>query len=231
MEAIILAGGLGTRLRSVVSDVPKCMAPVAGKPFLFYILNYLENSNFSHVILSLGFRHELVEEWILKNNWSFKISFSVEEEPLGTGGAIKLALKYAQENQVLVMNGDTFFDINMDDFYQFHINKKSEISLALKPLDHFERYGNVLIGLNDKIIAFREKEPCESGQINGGIYLVNKDSELIKTDKVKFSFETEVLQKMASKADLFAFVSTGYFIDIGIPEDYSKANIDFSKYK
>ena len=227
MEAIILAGGLGTRLRSVVSDVPKCMAPVAGRPFLFYILNYLEKYNFNHVILSLGFRHEIVEEWIINKQWSFKISFSVEGEPLGTGGAIKQALKHAQENQVFVMNGDTFFDVNLDDFYHFHVDKNAQISIALKPLEYFERYGNVLTDINDKITAFKEKEPCKIGQINGGIYIVNKESGLMKIGKEKFSFETDVLQKMANKENIFAFVSSGYFIDIGIPEDYSRANIDF----
>lgn len=227
MEAIILAGGLGTRLRSVVSELPKCMAPVAGQPFLYYILKYLGNNRFTHVILSLGYKHEIIEDWISENHWPFDISFSVEDEPLGTGGAIKQALTYAVDDQVLILNGDTFFEVNLDKFLDFHIRKNAEISIALKPMTKFDRYGNVEADEDGKILAFNEKRPCISGQINGGIYLINRNSGLLNIGMNKFSFETEVLQKSDKTAGVFGFVSSGYFIDIGIPEDYSKANDDF----
>lgn len=227
MEAIVLAGGLGTRLRSVVSDIPKCMAPVAGQPFLHYILTYLENSGITHVILSLGYKHESIEEYVNKNSWSFSVSYSVENGPLGTGGAIKLALTKAKEDQVLIMNGDTFFEVDLDAFYHFHSLKKAEISIALKLLTDFDRYGNVQTDKDEKIIAFSEKQPCRQGQINGGIYLINRDTIMMKTGKEKFSFETDVLQKYADSSSLYGFICSGYFIDIGIPEDYAKANIDF----
>ena len=124
MEAIILAGGLGTRLRSVVSDLPKCMAPVAEHPFLHYLLEYLSKENITHVILSLGYKHELVEAWIALYQWPLRISYSIEEEPLGTGGAVKLALGLATEEEVFILNGDTFFAVNLKDFRQFHQQKK-----------------------------------------------------------------------------------------------------------
>lgn len=231
MEAIILAGGLGTRLRSVVPELPKCMASVAGRPFLHYLLKQLGNSGFTHVILSLGYKQELIEDWISKNQWPFSLSFSVEKEPLGTGGALRRALAHAREKQVLIMNGDTFFDVNLEAFYGFHIQNKAEISIALKPMMNFDRYGNVETDEKCKITAFKEKKPCSVGQINGGIYLINCDTDLINVGKEKFSFETEVLQKQAGIADLFGFIGSGYFIDIGIPEDFHKATIDFKEWK
>jgi len=229
MEAIILAGGLGTRLRSVVSDLPKCMAPVAGHPFLQYLLEYLSKEKMTHVILSLGYKHELVEEWIAQYQWPFRISFSIEEEPLGTGGAVKLALGQATEEEVFILNGDTFFAVNLKDFQHFHQLKKSEFSIALKPMTQFDRYGNVETNSTEKIIAFREKQPCENGQINGGVYLMNRPSTLLPVHSERFSLESDVLQKKVGNAEIYGFVSSVYFIDIGIPEDFAKANIDFYK--
>ena len=227
MEAIILAGGLGTRLRDVVPELPKCMAPVAGRPFLYYLLNYLENKGFAHVILSLGYKHELIEDWISNNSWPFSISLSIENEPLGTGGALKQALVHTKERRVLIMNGDTFFDVNLEAFYNSHHQRKAEISVALKPMMDFDRYGNVETNESGKIMVFQEKQSCKTGQINGGLYLINRDSSLINVGKEKFSFETDVLQKQAGISDIYGFNSSGYFIDIGIPEDYSRAKIDF----
>lgn len=229
MEAIILAGGLGTRLRSVVSNLPKCMAPVAGQPFLFYILDYLSNEKFSHVILSLGYKHELVEAWVSQYQWPFRISFSIEEEPLGTGGAVKLALGQATENEVFILNGDTFFAVNLEALYQFHQLKRSDFSIALKQMTQFDRYGNVETDSEGKITAFKEKQPCENGQINGGIYLMNRRSGLLPEGVEKFSLESDVLQKKVGTAEIYGFVSSVYFIDIGIPEDFAKANVDFCK--
>lgn len=229
MEAIILAGGLGTRLRSVVSDLPKCMAPVAGHPFLYYLLEYLSKEKMTHVILSLGYKHELVEEWIAQYQWPFRISFSIEEEPLGTGGAVKLALEQASEKEIFILNGDTFFAVNLKEFRQFHHLKKSEFSIALKPMIQFNRYGNVETNSTEKITAFREKQPCENGQINGGVYLMNRPSTLLPDHSERFSLESDVLQKKVGNAEIYGFVSSEYFIDIGIPEDFAKANIDFCK--
>jgi len=229
MEAIILAGGLGTRLRSVVSDLPKCMAPVAGQPFLYYLLKYLGTCHFTHIILSVGYKHEIIEDYISKNNWPFSISYSIENEPLGTGGAIKFAMTKANEDQVLIMNGDTFFEVDLEAYYRFHSQKKADISLALKPLSDFDRYGTVETDKNDKICAFLEKQPCQKGKINGGIYLINRNSSLLNIGKDTFSFETDVLQKCTTNSTIYGFSSSGYFIDIGIPEDFAQANIDFKE--
>ncbi|MDD4993946.1 MAG: nucleotidyltransferase family protein [Paludibacter sp.] len=229
MEAIVLAGGLGTRLRSVVAVLPKCMAPVADQPFLFYIFKYLEKNNFTHVILALGYKNEVIEDWVSQNNWSFKISVALESEPLGTGGAIKLALEQANEEQVLILNGDTFFEVDIARMYEFHYSKNAEISIALKSMEHFNRYGKVSVDENNRIIAFHEKQACDVGQVNGGTYLLNHQSNLLKQENEKFSFETDILQKHVGKSAIYGFNSNGYFIDIGIPEDYAKAQVDFKK--
>lgn len=227
-DCIILAGGLGTRLRSVVSEVPKCMAPVCNQPFIFYILSYLERyKNIDKVILSLGYKHEVLTTWLAKQNFPFDILYSIEDEPLGTGGAIKKALQHATSEEIVIMNGDTFFDVNLNLLLEQHRKAQSKLSIALKPMQEFDRYGDVVIDNNNRIIAFNEKRYCKQGQINGGIYIINKNFKLLDTLPDKFSFETEVLQLQAKKGTLFGFVHNGYFIDIGIPEDYQKANTEF----
>ena len=130
MECIVLAGGMGTRLRSVVSDVPKCMAEVAGKPFLHYIVRSLESAGFSHIIFSLGYKHECVEEWITLHNGPAEISYVVESEPLGTGGGVLLALSRAREENVFVLNGDTFFRVSFAEMLSAYMASGCSATLA-----------------------------------------------------------------------------------------------------
>lgn len=227
MECIILAGGLGTRLRSVVSDLPKCMASVAGQPFLHYIFKYLESQHVDHVILSVGYKYEVIEEWVRKKAWSFKISYTIEDEPLGTGGAIQLAMKQTSETHILIMNGDTFFNIDLANLYSTHLGANADLTIALKPMTKFERYGNVVLDENHRIISFLEKQYCEAGQINGGTYLINRNTHLMDNLGLKFSFETDVLQQRFAGSYFIGTIHDSYFIDIGIPEDYEKANTEF----
>jgi len=229
MDCIILAGGLGTRLRSVVSEVPKCMAPVAGKPFLYYILKYLTGYNtIDKVIISVGYLRETIFDWIENNKeqYPFEFDFAVEEVPLGTGGGIKLAMKKVKTDSVLVLNGDTFFDVNIDAFLEQHKDCGGQLSVALKPLQHFDRYGNVILE-GSRVTAFREKELCAEGLINGGVYILSKNASLFENLPDKFSFETEVLQPATLQNRISGFIYESYFIDIGIPEDYAKANEEF----
>lgn len=231
-EAIILAGGLGTRLRAVVNDVPKCMAPVAGHPFLYYLLQHLQKYGIRHVILSLGYRHEVVTDWVkCLQGLRTEIDFSVEDSPLGTGGAIRKALTLVEGEDTLVLNGDTFFDVELNRFLICHRQSGLPLSLALKPMEKFERYGNVSLGTNGIIEAFHEKRYCDRGYINGGVYIINKHEKLFRGCPEKFSFETHILQQKVHEGCLNGFVSDGYFIDIGIPEDYERANRDFADWK
>ncbi len=231
MEVVILAGGLGTRLRSVVSEVPKCMAPVAGKPFLWYLLKYLTRFNVSRVILSVGYLREVIFKWIDENKdeFPFEFEYAIEEEPLGTGGGIKLALGKVHEKFALILNGDTFFDVDLDELARLHSQNAKNITIALKPMQNFDRYGSVDFNAGSSTIkAFNEKKHCDQGLINGGIYLVSVSSNIFAGLPTKFSFETAVLEKQCQSGNVGGVIQDKYFIDIGIPEDYHKADAEFN---
>lgn len=226
-ECIILAGGLGTRLQSVVSDVPKCMAPVANKPFLSHIFDYLESHNFNHIILSLGYKSEIIIDWLKTQNRNFEVSYVIESKALGTGGAIRLAFSKVRSDKAIVLNGDTFFNIDNDSLFDFHLKQNAEITLALKPMTDFDRYGSVEIDNNNRILKFKEKQHLLKGLINGGVYLINKNIfDYLELSEV-FSFENEILEAKTSELEIYGLPFENYFIDIGIPSDFKKANIDF----
>ncbi len=226
MECVVLAGGKGTRLRSVVSDLPKCMAPVAGRPFLAWLLDDLREAGFDHIILSLGYRHEAVEAWVATRPDRDSITCVVEEEPLGTGGGVRLALRQAREDAVFILNGDTFFGIDYAAMQAFHRQSGAQATLALKPLRDFDRYGEVTLDGQGRITAFREKRPCAEGLINGGVYLLQREALAEMPDR--FSLEKDYFEPHAESAGLAGFRSEGYFIDIGIPADYARAQRDFA---
>jgi D-glycero-alpha-D-manno-heptose 1-phosphate guanylyltransferase len=227
MEAIILAGGLGTRLQGVIGAYPKCMAPVNGKPFLSYIFQYLTKQKCTSAILSLGYMHEVVTVWLDKQSFDFPYKVVIENEPLGTGGGIQLAMRQAKTNDVAVLNGDTFFDINLDEMMQFHLSKSSETTLALKDMQQFDRYGIVHTDSTGIITSFEEKKYQDTGMINGGVYIVNTKAFLSRNLPAKFSFEKDYLEKFVSEQKFFGWSSSSYFIDIGIPADYARVQNDF----
>ena len=233
MEAIVLAGGLGTRLRSAVSNLPKCMAPIGDTPFLSYILDWLQDQGADHVILSVGYLREYIINWISGQNYPFEIDFAVEETPLGTGGGIREALKYCHGKKVFVINGDTFFPVNLNAF-----TFDAPITVALKPMREFDRYGAVEMRFLDsafgsarndrvEITGFREKGYCSEGLINGGIYALNNLD--LSGFPEKFSFEKEVLEPLKYKT--YGIVQDCYFLDIGIPEDYERAQTELPEYR
>lgn len=217
MEAVILAGGLGTRLRSVVSEIPKCMAPVGGKPFLQYQLEWLSRFGCTHVVLSVGYLKEVIFQFMESRSWPFEVSYAVEEEPLGTGGGIRLALQKCRGQKVYVLNGDTFFNVDLR-----ALPFAAPVTLALKPMRDFDRYGAVDFD-GDLVTGFREKEPCAEGLINGGVYAIDRTSLDMALYPRRFSFEREVLVPLADYGLVAGQVQDGYFIDIGIPGDYARA--------
>jgi D-glycero-alpha-D-manno-heptose 1-phosphate guanylyltransferase len=232
-EAIILAGGMGTRLRSVVSDVPKCMAPVAGEPFLHYLLIALEAAGFEHIIFALGYKHEIIEEYLrnteqARDNADLKIKITsvVETQPLGTGGAVKFALSKSLSENVFILNGDTFLDLNYRQMADFHIKTNAKATLALKEMHDFDRYGTVETDKNSRIVRFIEKQYCPKAWINAGVYILNKNA--LTDFPEKFSLEKDFFEKTVAEGFLYGFPVDGYFIDIGIPEDYARAQTDFA---
>ncbi len=224
-EAIVLAGGLGTRLRSAVPDLPKCMAPVAGRPFLAYLLDYYIRKGVERFIFSLGYKHETIEGFIADHYPLLDKTFSVEEEPLGTGGAIKLAISKALQENVLILNGDTFFKIDNQLLAARHTKNNAGCTICLKPMHSFDRYGVVELNDNDSVRSFKEKQFYDQGLINGGVYALNKKAFEKERLPVRFSFETAFLEAAATREDhtLYGLVQEEYFIDIGIPEDFERA--------
>jgi len=228
-EAIILAGGLGTRLREAVPDLPKCMAPVAGRPFLFYVINYLRSQGVQRFIFSLGYKHEVITAYLNEHFASLSYEYVIEDNPLGTGGAIALALTKTTQPNVLVTNGDTLFKVNADTLYQQHTETNATCTLALKPMQDFNRYGVVELNSNNQIVAFKEKQQYDKGLINGGCYLLNVAAFTAQNWPEKFSFETVFLEKQFEQGKLYAQTQEAYFIDIGIPTDYNHAQTDLAK--
>lgn len=225
-EVIILAGGLGTRLKGVIADIPKPMAPVADNPFLKYIFDYLVQHKISCVVLAVGYKYEHIYNFFGDKYKSLELKYSVEEEPLGTGGAIRLAVEQVNNNEFFIINGDTFFDVDLLQFEQFAKASKSDLAIALKPMHSFDRYGSVEVE-GDKILSFKEKQFVEAGLINGGVYYCGKPLFSKFGVNQKFSFEKDLMEKSVNEKNLTGYISDTYFIDIGIPEDYAKANLDF----
>jgi D-glycero-alpha-D-manno-heptose 1-phosphate guanylyltransferase len=230
-EAIILAGGLGTRLRSAVPDLPKCMAPVSGKPFIHYVVDHFQKQGIEKFIFSLGYKHEIIIDYLEKikntffnSNAQLTFQYSIEEEPLGTGGAVKLACGKATETTALVLNGDTLFNIKLSKLAPFHHMSGSHCTLSLKPMQNFDRYGVVELNTDYSIKSFMEKQWYENGLINGGVYALHAVKFMEEIFPEKFSFEKDYLEKFYSTRHMFGVIQDEYFIDIGIPEDYAKAN-------
>jgi D-glycero-alpha-D-manno-heptose 1-phosphate guanylyltransferase len=222
-EAIILAGGLGTRLREAVPDLPKCMAPVAGKPFLSYVIDHLRMQGVERFIFSLGYRWGLIEEYLQKEYTTLNYTSVIEVDPLGTGGAIRLAIQKFASGNIVIANGDTLFKVNFNEISKTHLANNAECTLALKPMQNFDRYGVVETDANGKIISFQEKKQYQNGLINGGVYIVNKEKFESRSLPEKFSFEKDYLEKFCDEGNFYGSIHDGYFIDIGIPEDYQRA--------
>jgi D,D-heptose 1,7-bisphosphate phosphatase len=228
MEAIILAGGMGTRLREVVADVPKPMANVGGEPFLWHILGWLSKYKFSRLVISSGYKSETISDFFGNSFRGIPIDYAVEEKALGTGGAVKFSLERTVSEDVLIVNGDTWFPVDLEVFISFHTKAESQFTIALKRMKDFSRYGSVDCSGN-RIVRFNEKKFCSDGLINGGLYLMNRHFLDQFELPVVFSLERDILEKVAGRGILRCLEFGEPFIDIGIPEDLKKARTMFSK--
>ncbi|MEP3196756.1 MAG: nucleotidyltransferase family protein [Lentilitoribacter sp.] len=221
MEAIILAGGRGTRLKSVVADLPKPMADIAGSPFLEILLRRLEKFGYSHVILSLGYMAEKIISYVEANQYSMKISFEVENKPLGTGGAIRRALIKCNEDHVYIFNGDTFLDFDVNDTENFWDKEKCPVMVG-HYLEDTSRYGRLIVE-DGFVTGFIEKGKPNPGFINGGCYVI----PLNYLDKwnldENFSIENDHFAHSINQEKMGFIKSKSIFVDIGVPEDYFRA--------
>lgn len=225
MEAIVLAGGFGTRLAQVVKNVPKPMAPVAGKPFLVYVVEDLIAQGVGRIVIAVCYKKECIMDFFGTQYKGAEILYSVEESPLLTGGAIKQALSLCREERVLIVNGDTYFSVDFAKMRAFAEGKNTSATIAVKEMRDFDRYGKVEVNECGIATAFHEKAPCERGWINGGIYDIK--ANCLQGYPVKFSLEQACFPKLLEAGEIAAFPSDGFFIDIGIPEDYERAQTLF----
>ena len=222
MEALILVGGFGTRLKTIIQDIPKPMAPVRGKPFLEYILHSLCNGGISGFVFCVGYKHDIIEHYFGSSFKGLPITYSLETEPLGTGGALLQGLSLVKEEHCVVVNGDSFFAVDLNKFMKLHMESRADFTIALKKMYNFDRYGTVTV-VEDRIVSFAEKKFCKEGLINGGVYIIKKDLLLSEQLPRAFSLEKDFLEKRVSNSRIFGKIFDGYFIDIGIPEDYERA--------
>jgi D-glycero-alpha-D-manno-heptose 1-phosphate guanylyltransferase len=228
MEAIILAGGLGTRLRSRLTDLPKSMAPVGGRPFLAYLLDQLLRADCPRVILSVGYLREAITMAFHDNYHGMRVDYAIEESPLGTGGAIRLAMAQARESCVLVLNGDTYVDVAIDAMPAFHVASGRPLTMAVTQVTDTARYGGVVVE-NGEVTGFVEKGRSGPGWINAGLYVMSRDFLWPEGLDAPFSFETGVLFPFVDRIRPAAFPHTGDFLDIGIPEDLDRAQTMLSR--
>ncbi|HUB62356.1 MAG TPA: sugar phosphate nucleotidyltransferase [Puia sp.] len=221
-EAIILAGGLGTRLRPAVPDLPKCLAPVGGRPFIGYVTDHFRREGIGRFIFALGYKSMYFDEFLRNEFPNGGYDVSLEEEPLGTGGAIRQACERVEGTTVLILNGDTFFRIGVKTLAEFHAERQAVCSLCLKPMRDFDRFGVVELATDGRVSRFREKQYYSAGLINGGVYALEKAALLQEEWPKVFSFEKDYLEAGREKR-LYGQIQDRYFIDIGIPEDYQRA--------
>lgn len=226
--AVVLAGGLGTRLRTVVADRSKVVAEVNGRPFLYYIFDQLANAGIRKVILCTGYLAENVRELLGDTYKTLSLSYSAEDKPLGTGGALRLALPLLGSDPVLVMNGDSYCDINLAEFASEHSSNLSKSSLALTTVPDISRYGAVTINADKKVCRFEEKGArTGAGLINAGIYLLSQEIISTLPSGVSISLERDVFPELI-RDGFHSFTCSGRFIDIGVPADYISAAAFFS---
>jgi D-glycero-alpha-D-manno-heptose 1-phosphate guanylyltransferase len=203
------------------------MAPVLERPFLEYQLAYLNNWGLQKVVLAVGFKSEIIKKYFRDTYRSLRLEYSVEEEPLGTGGALKMALRKTSSPYVLVMNGDTYFDVNLKRMHSDRLAKEADVIIAMSQVDDIKRFGSLEFDINKRITAFVEKgKKSGTGYVSGGVYLIRR-SFLEGLDLPQsFSLEKDCFEKYHGKGKMFGMTCTSYFLDIGIPSDYIKAQHD-----
>jgi D-glycero-alpha-D-manno-heptose 1-phosphate guanylyltransferase len=227
MEAIILAGGLGTRLSSRLPDLPKSMAPVAGRPFLEFLLDTLISAGCGRVILSVGHLRHVILSAFQKSYRGVPLDYVIEETPLGTGGAIQMALRQAREPAVLVLNGDTYLDADFAAMHALHLSAGRPMTMAVAQVKDVARYGGVVIE-SGHVMGFIEKGRQGPGWINAGTYVLSQNFPWPEGLPSRFSFETDVLTPFLERLRPTAFLCDGFFLDIGIPEDLDRAQVELA---
>lgn len=226
MEAIVLAGGLGSRLRKIVADVPKPMAPINGRPFLEILLSQLAKNNFNRVIISIGYMGQVIKNHFSSNFMNMDIVYVHEDAPLGTGGGVRLAMEKIAQDHVYIFNGDTFLNLEVDRVESQWRQNKNPIIIARK-VEDTSRFGRLLIKENS-VIGFDEKSIDGPGMINAGCYVLNRGQLFDFKLGNAFSLEKDYLAKQVVRSKFDVFITKGEFIDIGVPDDYLRSQLMLS---
>lgn len=236
--AIILAGGLGMRLRAAFSDGPKCLAPIGNRPFLEYLLVWLRSAGVRELILCVGYKRSQIRNWLGDGRkWGFHVQYSLEEKPLGTAGALKHAARLVTSDVCFVLNGDSFLGVDLREMCRFHRAHGALATIAIARVRNAARYGTVQLDRKGGIVAFCEKtpgpgkDPAPRGGvqlINGGVYLLKKQLLDAISSAKPISLEKEVFPKLVG-GHLYGFITRGYFIDIGVLADFARAQTELPK--
>jgi len=227
-SAVLLAGGLGTRLRPAFHRGPKCLAPVGPRPFLDYLLNWLWRQGTEEVTLCVGYRRSQIQRrYGTGSRWGLKLNYAIESAPLGTAGALRNARKFLSSASFFVLNGDSFLDIDLMEMLTFHHRRQALATVALVRSRTPGRYGAAAMDRAGRITKFREKQPSSDGArpeewINGGVYLMRKEMIDRIPRATPSSLETDIFPALVGR-QLFGFPTEGFFIDIGTPRDYRRA--------
>ncbi len=226
MDALILSGGLGLRLRSVLDDCPKPLAVVAGKPFLEYLLLWLKTQGVTSIILCTGYRGELIQEYFgCGNVLGLRLRYSCESEPLGTGGALKLAGPLIESEEFLVLNGDSFFDVDLRELISTHRRRRAQATIALAEVEDTHRYGSVEMNAQGEIVRFLEKGRGGDGFVNAGVYVFRAEILALIPQGCAVSLEHEIFPNLVGRG-LYGLPARGYFVDIGVPDEYLRLQAD-----
>lgn len=228
LEIVILAGGIGSRLKSIVPNKPKPMAKINGVPFLEILIKHLSRQGVSKIILSVGYKAEIIQEYFGCDFCEVEIQYSLEDEPLGTGGAIRLASEKLKNDKFLVINGDTFVDVDLKNFLEFNL-MSDELLMAAVPISDASRYGTINLS-GDLVVEISEKNNKGYGLINAGCYLINRKTLDSIDVGTAFSFERVLLPKLVAERSVRGLICKGDFIDIGVPEDYLVAQKMLVRY-
>jgi D-glycero-alpha-D-manno-heptose 1-phosphate guanylyltransferase len=223
VKAIVLAGGLGTRLAPVTGDIPKPMAPIGSRPFLEYLLDYLFDQDIEEVVLAVSHKWEVIRAHFAEDYRGMSLAYSVEDVPLGTGGAMRQALATLSDDDVVVLNGDTLFCVDLESMASAHRSGERRLSMALKQVADSNRFGRVEVSADGVITDFLEKTTGAPGWINGGVYMLNRRLFTDFAMPERFSFEKDLVEPNVERIRPLAFYSKAYFIDMGVREDYERA--------
>jgi D-glycero-alpha-D-manno-heptose 1-phosphate guanylyltransferase len=221
VTCLILVGGLGSRLRPLISEMPKPMAPIGGRPFLEYLVRWVGASGFDQVVLCVGYRAAQIEQYFRQGEgFDVKIAYSVESEPLGTWGAVRQAMERFPGQMFLVLNGDSFLQIELQALLDFHRQRQALASLAVLAVNDSSRFGSIRLAADGRIREFSEKGGEGPALINGGVYCLSREM-LRAAPASAASLEKDIFPAI-TELDLYGFPVHGYFIDIGIPQDYQR---------